>query len=67
MKGQKVGNLPLGLLVWARVSLRMLWVRPQSKRLPWGSARVLHGHVLAEECSLECGLGELLLPPWFYG
>ena len=61
MEGLKVGNLPSDLLVWASVSLKMLWVWPQPKRLPRDSTRVLYGGVLAEECSLECGLGELLL------
>ena len=64
--GPKVGNLPLDLLVRVRVSLWVIKVRSQSKRLPRVSARFLHRGVLAGECSLECGLGELLLPPWFY-
>ena len=65
-EGPKVGNLPPNIPVRARVSLGMLWVRPQPKRLPHGSARVLHGRVLTGECSLECSLGELLLLLWFY-
>ena len=67
MEGRKVGNLPLDLLVRTRVSLKMLWVQPQPKRLPHGLAQVLRGEVLVGECSLECGLGELLLLSWFYG
>ena len=63
----KVGNLPPGLLVYARVSLRILWVWPWPNRLPHGLAWVLYGGVLAGECSLECGLKGLVLPLWFYG
>ena len=62
-----VGNLPPDLLVWVRVSLLVLKVKPQSKILSHVLARVLHGGVLAGECSLECGLGGLLLLSWFYG
>ena len=67
MESPKVGNLPPELLVWARVSLKMLWVWPQPKRLPRDSAQALYGGVLVGECSLECGLGELPLPLWFCG
>ena len=64
-KGPNVGNLPSDLLLWARVSLWVLKVRLLQKRLPRVLAQVLHGGVLAGECSLECVLGELL-SPWFY-
>jgi len=65
--GPKVGNLPLDLLVRARVSLKVVHVQLQPKRLSHGLARVLHGGVLAGECSLEYSLGELLLLLWFRG
>ena len=65
MEDLKVGNLPLNLLIRARVSLKMVLVQPQPKIHPRGIARALLRGVLAEVCSLEYNLGELL-PLWFY-
>ena len=61
MEIPKARNLPLEFLVRVRVSEWELWVWPWPKRLPHGLIQALHGGVLGEECSLECGLKELLL------
>ena len=67
MEIPKVGNLAPEFLIWVRVSELELWVRTQPKRLPHGLIQALLGGVIGEECSLECGLKELLLPLWFCG
>jgi len=67
IESPKVGNLPLEFLVLVKVSEWELWVWTYLKRLPHGLIQALLGGVIGEECSLECGLKELLLPLWFCG
>ena len=67
MEISKVGNLPPEVPVWVRVSEWEVMVRPWLKRPPHGLIQALHGGVLGEGCSLECGLVMLLLSLWFYG